>query len=155
MENSLETLILADNSITHIPPDTFTGLPALETLNLKGNNLRDIDPSIFREGMDRLAHIIFADNLLSSIPYLALSSLKMLKTLDLSYNRISRMSPTMESGNIKIQLDVRLSLDMLKLDYNQLIALEASDFQYFNVLNKTYLDGNPLRSIEVSANVYL
>lgn len=140
---------MAENCLTYLSPDTFTGLPLLDTINLKGNNLREIDPSVFRDGMDRLAHIILADNQLSSIPYLALSSLSMLKTLDLSYNKINRMYPTTESGTINIQLNVRMSLDLLSLEYNQITNLERGAFQYFSVLNKTYLDGNHLNHIEV------
>ncbi|KAK4882835.1 hypothetical protein RN001_006154 [Aquatica leii] len=151
LEHSLETLILAENSIAYLAPDTFTGLPHLDTINLKGNNLRDIDPSVFREGMDKLAHIILADNQLSSIPYLALSPLKVLRTLDLSYNRINRMFPTMESGAINIQIDVRMSLDFFDLSFNQLEVLESSSFQYFNTINKTHIDGNPLFLIEDNA----
>lgn len=151
LEHSMETLILAENSIAYLAPDTFTGLPYLDRINLRGNNLRDIDPSVFREGMNKLAHVDLADNLLSSIPYLALSPLTMLKTLDLSYNRITRMFPTMESGAINIQIDVRMSLDELNLAYNQLSVLESSSFQYFNTINETYLDGNPLSIIEDEA----
>lgn len=147
----METLKLADNSISHLSPDTFTGLPLLDTINLRGNNLKEIDASVFRDGMDRLSHIILSDNQLSSIPYLALSPLKKLKTLDLSYNRISRMFPTMESGNVTIQLDVRMSLDVLRLDYNQIHVLESMAFQYFNMLNETYLDGNPINLLEENA----
>lgn len=151
LEHSMETLILAENSIAYLAPDAFTGLPYLDKIDLHGNNLRDIDPSVFREGMNKLAHVILADNLLSSIPYLALSPLTMLKTLDLSYNRITRMFPTMESGAINIQIDVRMSLDKLNLAYNQLSVLESSSFQYFNSINVTYLDGNPLSTIEDDA----
>lgn len=149
LENSLEVLRLSDNSITHLPVDSFSGLPMVETIDLSGNNLREIDPSVFRDGMGRLAHLILADNQLSSIPYLALQPLRILKTLDLSYNRINKMSPVTEPG-VNINLNFQLNLDTLRLDYNQLPFLESISFMYFNIVNKTYLDGNPLRNIEVS-----
>lgn len=148
LENSLEILILADNSITVLPSESFTGLPYLETIDLRGNDLREIDPSIFRDGMGKLQHLILADNQLSVIPYQALQPLRVLKTLDLSYNRINKMAPPTEPG-VTISLNFQLNLDTLRLEYNQLKFLESVSFQYFNVLNHTYLDGNPLSRIEV------
>lgn len=149
LENSLEVLILADNYITYLPSDSFSGLPYLDTIDLRGNDLREIDPSIFRDGMGKLAHLILADNQLSVIPYQALQPLRLLKTLDLSYNRINKMSPSTEPG-VSISLNFRLNLDTLRLEYNQLKILESVSFQYFNVVNRTYLDGNPLATIQVS-----
>ncbi|CAH1114704.1 unnamed protein product [Psylliodes chrysocephalus] len=150
IERSLEVLILAENEINHVPTDSFSGLPNLETIDLSGNNLRNIDPSVFRDGMGRLAHLIFADNQLSSIPYQALQPLRLLKTLDLSYNRINKMEPSSEPG-VNINLNYQLSLDTFKLDFNQITILEPMSFQYFNVLNKTYLDGNPIITLEENA----
>lgn len=120
----------------------------LDTIDLRGNNLREIDPSVFRDGMGRLAHLILADNQLSSIPYQALQPLRILKTLDLSYNRINKMSPVTDPG-VNINLNFQLNLDILRLEYNQLTVLESMAFMYFNVVNKTYLDGNPISDLEV------
>ncbi|CAH0558981.1 unnamed protein product [Brassicogethes aeneus] len=150
LENSLEELILADNSITHLPIDSFSGLPMVDTINLKGNNLREIDPSVFRDGMGRLAHLILADNQLSSVPYQALQPLRTLKTLDLSYNRVNKMEPVTDTG-ATVVLNFQINLDVFRLDYNQLTILQPASFEYFSVLNKTYLDGNPLSSIEENA----
>lgn len=148
LENSLEVLILAENSITHIPIDSFSGLPMLDTIDLRGNNLREIDPNIFRDGMGRLAHLILADNQLTSIPYQALQPLRVLKTLDLSYNQINRMEPPSGPG-IQINFNFQLNLNIFRMDYNQLAVLEPVSFQYFNIVNKTYLDGNPISAVEV------
>ncbi|XP_066248274.1 chaoptin [Euwallacea similis] len=150
LEGSLELLILAENSINQLPLDAFQGLPMLDTVDLRGNNLREIDPAVFRDGMGRLAHLILSDNQLSAVPYQALQPLKSLKTLDLSYNRINKLAPSSEPG-VNINLNFQLNLDLLKLDYNQLTILEAASFNNFNVLNKTYLDGNPLAAIEDNA----
>nr|XP_023026888.1 chaoptin [Leptinotarsa decemlineata] len=150
IENSLEVLILAENSINSIPTDSFSGLPNLETIDLRGNNLREIDPSVFRDGMGRLAHLLLSDNQLSAIPYQALQPLRILKTLDLSYNRINKMMPATDPG-VNIAFNFQLNLDTLRLDYNQLTILEPVSFQYFSVLNRTYLDGNPLATLEENA----
>lgn len=120
----------------------------VETIDLRGNNLREIDPSVFRDGMKRLAHLLLSDNQLSAIPYQALQPLMTLKTLDLSYNRINKMEPVTDTGAI-LTLNFQLNLDVFRLDYNLLTTLQPASFQYFNVVNKTYLDGNPLSSIEV------
>lgn len=58
LENTLQTLILAENSITNLPLDAFTGLPLLETLDLRGNHLAIIDSGVFRDGMSRLNKVI-------------------------------------------------------------------------------------------------
>ncbi|XP_050498519.1 chaoptin isoform X1 [Diabrotica virgifera virgifera] len=150
IEHSLEVLVLAENDINHIPIDTFSGLPNLDTIDLRGNNLREIDPSVFRDGLGRLAYLILADNQLSSIPYQALQPLRLLKTLDLSFNRINKMQPATEPG-VQINLNYQLNLDTFRLDYNQISFLEPMSFQYFNVLNRTYLDGNPITNLEENA----
>lgn len=129
--------------------DAFSGLPQLDTLDLSGNNLRDIDPAVFRDGMGKLSHVYLHDNQLSVVPYQALQSLKLLKYLDLSYNLINKMHPQIDQHNPNQQFNYALSLDTLKLEYNRLTIIETEAFQYFDVLNKTYLDGNPLHQIQV------
>ncbi|CAH1176590.1 unnamed protein product [Phaedon cochleariae] len=150
IESSLQTLILADNYISFIPTDSFSSMMNLETIDLSGNNLREIDSSVFRDGMGKLANLLLGDNQLTAIPYQALQPLRILKTLDLSYNVINKMEPATEPG-VDINLNYQLSLDELRLDYNQLNILLPVSFKYFNVLNKTYLDGNRLFSIEENA----
>jgi hypothetical protein len=44
---------MSDNSLTHLPTDSFSGLPMVETIDLEGNNLKEIDPSVFRDGMGK------------------------------------------------------------------------------------------------------
>lgn len=150
LENSLEKLILSDNSIITLRADSFSALPMLKTIDLSGNNLKEIDPSVFRDGMGKLVNLILSDNQLSAIPYQAVSPLKALKFLELSHNKIQKMQPAIEPGVENVNYNFQLNLDRLELDYNQITVLEPLSFQYFNVLNKTYLDGNPLESIKVS-----
>ncbi|XP_017770923.1 PREDICTED: chaoptin isoform X2 [Nicrophorus vespilloides] len=149
LDNSLETLDLSDNCINHLPTDAFSGLPILDTIDLRGNHLRRIDPSVFRDGMGKLANLILADNQLSAIPYQALQPLKMLKTLDISYNCINKIQPelTSETQNFNYMMN----LNTLRLDYNDITIIQSGAFQYFDVLNKTYLNGNPLDTVEENA----
>lgn len=146
LENSLQILRLGKNSIDKLPADAFIGLSYLELLDLHENCLKEIDPSVFRDGMAHLSHFYLNDNQLTNIPYAQLSSLKRLKELDLSYNRISKvLQPQMETELRGLQM----SLDILHLDYNQIEVLHTESFQHFYKVNKTFLNGNPLVYVEV------
>lgn len=144
LQNSLETLIMADNSITHIPMDAFHGLPHLTTLDLSSNNLHEITPDVFREQMNSLVKVNFADNLLTEIPYAPLAMLKALRYLDLSSNRILGMKALDETPD---PVNVKLALDTLHLEHNEIIMLHPASFQYFLTVNRTFLDFNPLQDI--------
>lgn len=146
LENSLQKLRLGRNAIDKLPADAFAGLTYLDMLDLRENNLKDIDPSVFRDGMAHLIHLYLNGNQLTHIPYAQLSSLKRMKMLDLSYNRISKMLSQQQEPEMR---GLQMSLDVLRLDYNQIENLMAGDFQHFYKVNRTYLDGNPLTMIEV------
>ncbi|XP_076287788.1 leucine rich repeat containing G protein-coupled receptor chaoptin isoform X3 [Lasioglossum baleicum] len=145
LENSLQKLRLGRNAIDRLPADAFAGLTYLDMLDLRDNNLKEIDPSVFRDGMAHLVHLYLNGNQLTHIPYAQLSALKQMKVLDLSFNRISRMLNTQQEPEIR---GLQMSLDTLRLDYNQLEMLMPGDFQHFYKVNRTYLDGNPLSMIE-------
>lgn len=59
LEDSLQTLILSKNLLNKLPPDSFSSLPLLDTIDLSGNNLAEIDANIFRDGMPRLSKVKF------------------------------------------------------------------------------------------------
>ncbi|XP_045767708.1 chaoptin isoform X4 [Maniola jurtina] len=145
LENTLQTLILADNSIASLPLDAFSGLPMLETLDLHGNHLSVIDSGVFRDGMSRLSKLLLGDNQLTLIPYEELSPLRLLRVLDLSNNLIKQIPPAHDLNGVK------LSLDLLKLDENNIRVILPGSFKHFNVLNTTTLDGNPIYSIREDA----
>ncbi|EFN73031.1 Chaoptin [Camponotus floridanus] len=145
LENSLQTLRLGRNAIEKLPADAFAGLIYLETLDLRENSLREIDPSVFRDGMAHLTHLYLNDNQFTYVPYSQLSQLKRMKVLDLSYNRISKMLQMQQEPEIR---GIQMSLDVLRLDYNQIEILTSGDFQHFSKVNRTYLSGNPLMIIE-------
>ena len=141
LENSLQTLILADNSLSSLAPDTFSSLLLLETLDLRGNHIAELDTDVFRAGPPRLSRLLLADNQINSVPYQQLSPLKGLRNLDLASNMITRLH---NSGPGPM-----MSLDTLRLENNQIEHLPTGAFQHFDILNRTYLDGNPLVAIEV------
>lgn len=147
LQNNLQTLILADNSLNTVSGEAFQGLPNLVTLDLSSNNLHEISPDVFREQMNSLTRVILADNLLSEIPYRQVSMLKALKLLDLSKNQITSMKIFHDDQPV----DVKLSLQQLHLEHNQIYRLTTAAFQYFLSINQTFLDFNPIHQISDDA----
>lgn len=147
LQQNLQTLVLADNSINMLTMEDFQGLPNLVTLDLSSNNLHDISPDVFREQMNSLSKVILADNLLSEIPYIQVSMLKALKYLDLSKNQITSFKIFHDDQ----PLNVKLSLEQLHLEYNEIYRLTTASFQYFLSVNQTFLDFNPIHQISDDA----
>lgn len=147
LQSSLESLVLADNSIHHIPIDAFHGLPNLVSLDLSSNNLHEITPDVFREQMNSLVRVNFADNLLKEIPYVPLSMLKALRHLDVSSNRIAGFQVEGENQ----QMNLKLSLDELHLEHNEINVIQPGSFQFFLTVNKTFLDFNPIHIVSDNA----
>ncbi|XP_044018629.1 chaoptin-like [Aphidius gifuensis] len=145
LENSLHYLRLGKNTIDRLPADAFSGLTVLEILDLRDNDLWEIDSSVFRDGIPHLTHLYLNGNQLTSIPYSQVSNLKRIKVLDLSYNRIYKMTHIQNEAEIR---GLQISLDTLRLDWNQIEILTAGSFQHFFNVNKTYLSGNPLTIVE-------
>jgi Leucine-rich repeat (LRR) protein len=65
LEESLQSLILADNAISTFLPGAFSELKALEILDLRGNNLQSLDAAALPP---RILHLSLADNLFTSMP---------------------------------------------------------------------------------------
>jgi Leucine-rich repeat (LRR) protein len=147
LQQNLQTLILADNSINTLTMEDFQGLPNLVTLDLSSNNLHEISPDVFREQMNSLSKVILADNLLTEIPYVQVSMLKVLKHLDLSKNQITSFKIFHDDQ----PLNVKLSLEQLHLEHNQIYRLTSASFQYFLSINQTFLDFNPIHQISDDA----
>lgn len=66
----------------------------------------------------------------------------MMHNLDLSRNQITQLQ------NLGEEQRVSLSLDTLRLEYNQLQILPMRGFENFRSVNTTYLDGNPISLIQ-------
>lgn len=145
LDKSLQTLILADNSISQIAYSSVSGLPNLETIDLSGNNLIQVDPAAFKDGLNKLSKVFLGNNLLTEIPYSALQPLSMLRVLDLSNNHIRNLKSTDTNANYK------LTLDILQLQYNSIDGVPSNSFTFFDTINSTFLDGNPINHIEDNA----
>lgn len=48
-------------------------------------------------------------------------------------------------------MSVKLTLDVLHLEYNRIQTLESNSFRYFDIVNNTFLDGNPLKTLNDEA----
>ncbi|XP_055618814.1 chaoptin [Toxorhynchites rutilus septentrionalis] len=145
LDKSLQTLILADNSISQIAYSSVSGLPNLETIDLSGNNLIQVDPAAFKDGLNKLSKVYLGNNLLTQIPYSALQPLSMLRVLDLANNHIKNFGSTETNANYK------LTLDVFQLQYNSISEVPSNSFTFFDTINSTFLDGNPINHIEDNA----
>lgn len=88
--------------------------------------------------------MILSDNLLTAIPYEQISPLRALRILDISHNEINEIVP--QTGPT---IEVQLNLDTLHLDFNKIETIPSASFKLFQNINRTFLDGNPIHSIEV------
>lgn len=59
--------------------------------------------------------------------------------MDLSHNLIKSIRAENDTTTS------RLTLDILHLEFNQIEEIPTASFSHFEVVNVTYLDGNPLR----------
>lgn len=76
------------------------------------------------------------------MPYAAVSTLKNLHVLDLSHNVISSIRT--ENSSV---MPSKLTLDVLHLEFNRIEEIPTASFSSFDVVNVTYLDGNPLNAL--------
>lgn len=143
---SLESLSLAENSLDTLPRDAFASLPKLETIDLSGNNLAHLDANVFQDGMPNLVKLLLADNAFSDIPYNSISSLKSLRHLDLSNNLIKTILPE-NAVFLEPNAMPKLTLDTIHLEFNRIEEIPTASFAHFNIMNVTYLDGNPLKML--------
>lgn len=76
------------------------------------------------------------------MPYLAISQLKSLRVLDLSNNVVKSVRTENSSA-----VASKLILDILHLEFNHITEIPTASFAFFDVVNVTYLDGNPLQTL--------
>ena len=143
LSSSLETLILAGNSITSVPEGVFWNLKQLLSLDLSRNNIINIHSMAFQNGVPVLSHLNLANNLLGKIPFMAISSMKSLKTLDFSNNRIENIEDSFTK--------IKMKLDKLFLRENSIKVVSKNAFQNFKWINSTSLRNNPIYTIENNA----
>ena len=94
----------------------------------------------FQNGVPVLSTLNLANNLLGKIPFMAISSMNTLKTLDLSNNRIENIEDSFSK--------IRLKLDKLNLQENNIRVISKNSFQNFKWINFTSLRNNPINTIQ-------
>ncbi|XP_024081743.1 chaoptin isoform X2 [Cimex lectularius] len=141
--NSLNKLILADNHISVLPHGVFSSLNQLEVLDIHGNSIVSLEPGVFTPPPAKLKILDLSDNLIDSMSYKQLANIKMLHTLNLNSNKISTLYDA--STNVK------LVLDKLFLEYNDIEELISMSMTNFDVANITSFKGNPLVNIQPNA----
>lgn len=82
--------------------------------------------------------------MLRDIPYTPLTPLRNLRVLDLSYNNIQSILPDASLFYDSNSLQ-KLLLDTIHLEFNRIENIPTASFIHFDMVNVTYLDGNPLK----------
>nr|XP_056707053.1 extracellular matrix protein 2 [Euleptes europaea] len=116
MDAQLTSIEFVENSITSIPDDAFNGIPNLERIDLRKNNISS-----------------------SGIGPQAFKILKNLKRLYLDENALVHIPPGLPS-----------TLEELKINENQLHAIDENSFQDLKSLVTLELEGNKLSEANVS-----
>ncbi|KAG8009265.1 Leucine-rich repeat-containing protein 4B, partial [Nibea albiflora] len=159
---SLKILLMSNNSIQSLQPQSLSSLQFLERLDLSFNRLRGL-PQDFSQSLSSLQELRLDHNLLQHLDPTSLSDFENLKKLDLGYNRIrtmdvrafsslSRLSHLNLEGNrlnvLKDGLLIRQQrLEELLLGHNNISAIEAEALAPLWSLTLLDLQGNQLQNI--------
>lgn len=76
LEESLKILNLRRNKLSTLGPKTFSLLRRLETLDLTGNAIFELDALVFKGGLMQLTELNLSNNLLSEVPINQISELR-------------------------------------------------------------------------------
>ncbi|XP_054860149.1 leucine-rich repeat-containing protein 17 [Amphiprion ocellaris] len=159
---SLKILLMSNNSIHVVQPQSLSSLQFLERLDLSFNRLRWL-PQDFSQRLSSLQELRLDHNLLQHIDSTALQDSDNLRKLDLSYNRIramdvkafnslSRLSLlNLEGNRLNVLRDGLLSrqqsLEVLLLSHNNISEIESEALSPLRSLTVLGLQGNKLTHI--------
>ena len=135
---ALERLDLSGNRLSELPAGVFTGLTALERLYLHKNELSSLPAGVF-SGLTALERLSLEDNDLSSLPDDVFTGLTALTALNLYRNELSSLPAGVFSG--------LTALEQLYLYDNELISLPDGAFSGLTALVKLNLDNNKLTTL--------
>ena len=116
---SMRGVLLSNNVITSLTPNTFRFLHWLTTLTLDHNFLRDLPSRVFID-LVNLRHLDLSHNRISSLDHNVFSSLYNLKFLNLNSNDLTRVT--------SLQLGWLTSLTQLDLVNNSLSDVTKGTF---------------------------
>ncbi|KAK5851135.1 hypothetical protein PBY51_001952 [Eleginops maclovinus] len=159
---SLKILLMSNNSIQTLQPQSLSSLQFLERLALSFNQLRWL-PQDFSQSLSSLKELQLDHNLLLHLDSPSLRDLENLRKLDLSYNRIwtldvgafsslSRLSLlNLEGNRLNALTDGLLSrqqsLEVLLLSYNNISMIQTEALAPLRSLTLLSLRGNQLEHI--------
>jgi len=136
---SLKVLALHHNQLTAIDKETFSGLTSLEWINLSNNQLTAIDKETF-SGLTSLRQLRLHNNQLTAIDKETFSGLTSLEELGLHCNQLTAIDKETFSG--------LTSLEWINLSNNQLTAIDKETFSGLTSLQWLKLSNNQLTAID-------
>ncbi|XP_037083033.1 toll-like receptor Tollo [Pollicipes pollicipes] len=138
---SLGQLDLSGNELVSLPHDLFLRTTTLSKIRLANNSLSALTPGLF-SGLSQLQLLDLSGNQLTStwINSQTFSGLVRLVVLDVSANRLNQIDQSMFSD--------LYSLQMLKLQDNQIDAISANTFAALSNLHTLALSRNNLHRID-------
>ncbi|XP_074519962.1 uncharacterized protein LOC141785514 [Halichoeres trimaculatus] len=159
---SLKILLMSNNSIHSLQPQSFLSLHFLERLDLSFNRLRWL-PEDFSQSLSSLQQLRLDHNLLQHLDSSSLADLENLRKLDLSYNcirmidirafsKLSLLSVlSLEGNRLNVLTDGLLSrqqsLERLLLGHNNISVIETEALAPLRSLILLSLQGNQLERI--------
>ncbi|KAL1458004.1 hypothetical protein WDU94_008181 [Cyamophila willieti] len=136
---SLKDLYINDNLIVEVRRGAFHRLPALRSLDLSNNRLRNLDPEpLLPVGSNSVEEVLLAHNDMEHPNQIRIifSAFPNLRYLDLSYNRFQDIVSGTLRGHHK--------LEMLHLEHNNLIRVGREVFSNMPSLRELRLANNSL-----------
>lgn len=158
---SLQVLNLASNKIENIDKGAFDSNPTLKAIRLDGNRLSDIR-GVFNN-LHTLGWLNISDNRLAWFDYSHLP--ENLEWLDMHNNNISKLENyfNVSAANIQTldvsynsitevdELSVPQNIEIFFLNNNKIVTLKSETFSRKHKLRKVVLNGNKMKSIDLSA----
>ena len=135
---ALEILQLGGNQLDNLQSDVFDGLPALWFLDLSNNRLTRLSAGAFN-GLPALEKLVLGANPLSTLPVDVFDGLSALWFLDLEDLQLSALPAEVFDG--------LTALEELNLEANRLSALPAGVFDGLSSLTQLTLMANQLTSL--------
>ncbi|XP_045924620.1 leucine-rich repeat-containing G-protein coupled receptor 4 [Micropterus dolomieu] len=156
---SLKVLLMSNNSIQTLQPQSLSSLQFLERLDLSFNQLRWL-PLAFSQSLSSLQELRLDHNLLQHLDSASLSEFENLRKLDLSYNRIRAMDVRAFSSLVRLSLlnlegnrlnvlkdgllSRQQSLEVLLLSHNNISVIEPEALAPLRSLTLLGLQGNQM-----------
>ncbi|XP_020773988.2 slit homolog 2 protein [Boleophthalmus pectinirostris] len=156
---SLKILLISNNSIQTLQPESLSSLEFLERLDLSYNRLKTLPPD-FSHKLFSLKELRLNHNFLHLLDPTSLHDLENLRKLDLSYNQITSLDVrlfnslshlnylNLEGNKLNVLVDDLLSrqqnLQILHLGHNNISVIENQAFTPLRSLTLLSLHGNQL-----------